>query len=180
MLVNNAGVDQPPDAGGHRSSHRAAADRPVPADGRGEPPRHVPGDAGDRRADGRRAAAAPSSNRLALCVGVAGSAVLRPPAGELPFLKSPAYGASKAAVVNMTKYFATLWGRAGCARQHVVARRCAGRAGRPVQVEVRRPRAAGADGAGGRFEGAPRVSRVACVVVRHRTRAEGRRGFTAW
>ena len=34
-------------------------------------------------------------------------------AGELPFLKSPAYGASKAAVVNMTKYFATLWGARG-------------------------------------------------------------------
>jgi NAD(P)-dependent dehydrogenase (short-subunit alcohol dehydrogenase family) len=34
-------------------------------------------------------------------------------AGEPPFLKSPAYGASKAAVVNMTKYFATLWGRQG-------------------------------------------------------------------
>jgi NAD(P)-dependent dehydrogenase (short-subunit alcohol dehydrogenase family) len=34
-------------------------------------------------------------------------------AGEVPFLKSPAYGASKAAVVNMTKYFATLWGTRG-------------------------------------------------------------------
>jgi NAD(P)-dependent dehydrogenase (short-subunit alcohol dehydrogenase family) len=33
--------------------------------------------------------------------------------GEIPFLKSPAYGASKAAVVNMTKYFATLWGPRG-------------------------------------------------------------------
>jgi NAD(P)-dependent dehydrogenase (short-subunit alcohol dehydrogenase family) len=33
--------------------------------------------------------------------------------GDLPFLKSPAYGASKAAVVNMTKYFATLWGDRG-------------------------------------------------------------------
>jgi NAD(P)-dependent dehydrogenase (short-subunit alcohol dehydrogenase family) len=33
--------------------------------------------------------------------------------GEPPFLKSPAYGASKAAVVNMTKYFATLWGKQG-------------------------------------------------------------------
>lgn len=30
--------------------------------------------------------------------------------GQPPFLKVPAYGASKAAVVNMTKYFATLWG----------------------------------------------------------------------
>jgi NAD(P)-dependent dehydrogenase (short-subunit alcohol dehydrogenase family) len=34
-------------------------------------------------------------------------------AGDLPFLKSPAYGASKAAVVNMTKYFSTLWGPRG-------------------------------------------------------------------
>jgi NAD(P)-dependent dehydrogenase (short-subunit alcohol dehydrogenase family) len=33
--------------------------------------------------------------------------------GDLPFLKSPAYGASKAAVVNMTKYFSTLWGARG-------------------------------------------------------------------
>lgn len=29
--------------------------------------------------------------------------------GEKPFLKPPAYGASKAAVVNLTKYLATLW-----------------------------------------------------------------------
>ena len=33
--------------------------------------------------------------------------------GDLPFLKSPAYGASKAAVVNLTKYFSTLWGAQG-------------------------------------------------------------------
>ena len=33
--------------------------------------------------------------------------------GQPPFLKSPAYGASKAAVVNMTKYFATLWATRG-------------------------------------------------------------------
>ena len=33
--------------------------------------------------------------------------------GDVPFLKSPAYGASKAAVVNMTRYFATLWGPCG-------------------------------------------------------------------
>jgi NAD(P)-dependent dehydrogenase (short-subunit alcohol dehydrogenase family) len=30
-----------------------------------------------------------------------------------PFLKPPAYGASKAAVVNLTKYLATAWGRHG-------------------------------------------------------------------
>jgi len=33
--------------------------------------------------------------------------------GDPPFLKTPAYGASKAAVVNLTKYFATLWGPQG-------------------------------------------------------------------
>jgi NAD(P)-dependent dehydrogenase (short-subunit alcohol dehydrogenase family) len=30
-----------------------------------------------------------------------------------PFLKPPAYGASKAAVVNLTRYFATAWGPSG-------------------------------------------------------------------
>jgi NAD(P)-dependent dehydrogenase (short-subunit alcohol dehydrogenase family) len=30
-------------------------------------------------------------------------------AADPPFLKAPAYGASKAAVVNLTRYFATLW-----------------------------------------------------------------------
>jgi NAD(P)-dependent dehydrogenase (short-subunit alcohol dehydrogenase family) len=30
-----------------------------------------------------------------------------------PFLKPPAYGASKAAVVNLTRYFARLWGPHG-------------------------------------------------------------------
>ena len=30
-----------------------------------------------------------------------------------PFLKPPAYGASKAAIVNLTKYFATAWGPRG-------------------------------------------------------------------
>ena len=34
-------------------------------------------------------------------------------AGDRPFLKVPSYGASKAGVVSLTKYFATLWGGAG-------------------------------------------------------------------
>ena len=33
--------------------------------------------------------------------------------GDPPFVKTPAYGASKAAVVNLTKYFATFWGPQG-------------------------------------------------------------------
>ena len=34
-------------------------------------------------------------------------------AGNAPFLKSPAYGASKAGVVNLSKFFATHWAAAG-------------------------------------------------------------------
>ena len=33
--------------------------------------------------------------------------------GDPPFLKPPAYGASKAAVVSLTRYFARLWGQNG-------------------------------------------------------------------
>ncbi len=33
--------------------------------------------------------------------------------GDPPFLKVPSYGASKAAVVSLTKYFATVWGGQG-------------------------------------------------------------------
>jgi NAD(P)-dependent dehydrogenase (short-subunit alcohol dehydrogenase family) len=34
-------------------------------------------------------------------------------AGNAPFIKSPAYGASKAGVVNLTKFFATHWAGRG-------------------------------------------------------------------
>ena len=34
-------------------------------------------------------------------------------AGDAPFIKSPAYGASKAGVVSLSKFFATHWASAG-------------------------------------------------------------------
>jgi len=34
-------------------------------------------------------------------------------AGEVPFIKPPAYGASKAALLNITRYLATHWGSSG-------------------------------------------------------------------
>ena len=34
-------------------------------------------------------------------------------AGSAPFIKSPAYGASKAGVVSLSKFFATHWGGRG-------------------------------------------------------------------
>ena len=113
VLVNNAGVDQPPDAGGTRA----------PIDGlpieqfRRMVEVNLLGTFQVTQVIGARMAARGAGSIINI-----GSlyASVSPDQrfydhmpGDLPFLKSPAYGASKAAVVNMTKYFATLWGGSG-------------------------------------------------------------------
>jgi NAD(P)-dependent dehydrogenase (short-subunit alcohol dehydrogenase family) len=108
VLVNNAGVDQPPDSGGNRSRIEE-----LPVDQfRRMVEVNLIGTFQVTQVVGAGMAARGGGSIVNI-----GSlyASVSPDqrfydhlAGELPFLKSPAYGASKAAVVNMTKYFATL------------------------------------------------------------------------
>ena len=113
ILVNNAGVDQPPDAGGNRSTiENLAAEqfrRMVEVNLVGTfQVTQVFGGAMAARGRGS------IINIGSLYASVSpDQRFYDHMAGDLPFLKSPAYGASKAAVVNMTKYFSTLWGRRG-------------------------------------------------------------------
>jgi NAD(P)-dependent dehydrogenase (short-subunit alcohol dehydrogenase family) len=113
VLVNNAGVDQPPDTGGNRS----AIDQLPIEQFRRMVEVNLLGTFQVTQAIGGRMAARGQGSIINI-----GSlyASVSPDQrfydhlpGELPFLKTPAYGASKAAVVNMTKYFATLWGSCG-------------------------------------------------------------------
>jgi NAD(P)-dependent dehydrogenase (short-subunit alcohol dehydrogenase family) len=111
VLVNNAGIDQPPDSGGNRwrieqlpiEQFRTMVEV------------NLLGTFQVTQVFGARMAAGGGGSIVNI-----GSlyASVSPDqrfydhlSGDLPFLKSPAYGASKAAVVNMTKYFSTLWGR---------------------------------------------------------------------
>ena len=113
VLVNNAGVDQPPDSPERR--HTLAA---LPID---EVRRMVEVNLlgtfqmiqvfGGRMAE-RAGGSIVNIGSLYASVSPDQRFYDHLP-GDLPFLKSPAYGASKAAVVNMTKYFATLWGAQG-------------------------------------------------------------------
>lgn len=113
VLVNNAGVDQPPDSGGNRSR---IEDLPL------EQFRRML----DVNLTGTfqvtQVFGSPMASRGGGSIINIGSlyASVSPDQrfydhlpGDLPFLKSPAYGASKAAVVNLTKYFSTMWGTRG-------------------------------------------------------------------
>jgi NAD(P)-dependent dehydrogenase (short-subunit alcohol dehydrogenase family) len=113
VLVNNAGIDQPPDSGGNRARIEDLAiesfRRMVEVNllGTFQVTQVVGGGMAER---GRGAIV--NIGSLYASVSPDQRFYDHLP-GDLPFLKSPAYGASKAAVVNLTKYFSTLWGRQG-------------------------------------------------------------------
>lgn len=113
VLVNNAGVDQPPDAGANRSS---IDDLPIEQFRRMIEVNLLGTFQMTQVFGGQMAQRGGGSivNIGSLYASVSPDQRFYDHlAGDLPFLKSPAYGASKAAVVNMTKYFSTLWGRQG-------------------------------------------------------------------
>ena len=113
VLVNNAGVDQPPDSAGARAR---IEDLPIEQFSRMLDVNlmgtfQVTQVFGSAMAERRRGSII---NIGSLYASVSPDQRLYDHLpGDLPFLKSPAYGASKAAVVNMTKYFSTLWGAHG-------------------------------------------------------------------
>ena len=88
-----------------------------------------------------------------------------------PFLKPPAYGASKAALVNLTRYLATHWGPQGV---RVNALSPGGVEGGQDPEFKRKFTGAGAPGPHGRGRRPPwaaYISRVRCLVLRDRHRA---------
>jgi NAD(P)-dependent dehydrogenase (short-subunit alcohol dehydrogenase family) len=113
VLVNNAGVDQPPDSPGARHPlHEIPADelrRMVEV--------NLLGTLQVTQVFGGRMAARGSGSIIN--IGSLYASVSPDPrfydhlAGVAPFVKSPAYGASKAGVVNLSKFFATHWAGRG-------------------------------------------------------------------
>ena len=113
VLVNNAGIDQPPDSGGSRAR---IDDLPIEQFrqmvevnllGTFQVTQVIGG-----RMAGRGAGSIVNIGSLYASVSPDQRFYDHLP-GDLPFLKSPAYAASKAGVVNMTKYFSTLWASRG-------------------------------------------------------------------
>jgi NAD(P)-dependent dehydrogenase (short-subunit alcohol dehydrogenase family) len=113
VLVNNAGVDQPPDSPGGRHHLQ---DLPIDAFRRMVEV-NLLGTFQVTQVFGDRMAA--NGGGSVINIGSLYASVSPDPhfyehlAGNAPFLKSPAYGASKAAVVNLSKFFATHWAPRG-------------------------------------------------------------------
>jgi NAD(P)-dependent dehydrogenase (short-subunit alcohol dehydrogenase family) len=113
VLVNNAGIDQPPDAPGGRHHLQT-----LPVDEfRRMVEVNLVGTFQVIQVFGARMAAAGGGSIIN--IGSLYASVSPDPhfydhlAGNAPFIKAPAYGASKAGVVNLSKFFATHWASAG-------------------------------------------------------------------
>ena len=113
VLVNNAGIDQPPDSPAER--HHLEA---IPINQfRRMLEINLIGTFQATQVFGARMAA--TGGGSVINIGSVYASVSPDPRfyehleGEVPFIKSPAYGASKAAVVNLSKFFATHWSGQG-------------------------------------------------------------------
>lgn len=113
ILVNNAGIDQPPSAG---AGTYAAEDIPLDTF-RGTVDVNLTGTFNAMQLFG---SAMRDAGRGAIVnIGSLYASTAPEPSfydhlnADPPFLKPPAYGASKAAVVNLSRYFARLWGPHG-------------------------------------------------------------------
>ena len=113
VLVNNAGIDQPPAAG----SSTFRIDEVPTDDFRTTIDVNLVGTFTATQAFGRLMADAGRGSIVN--IGSLYASIAPDPSfydhmdADPPFLKPPAYGASKAAVVSLTRYFARLWGPHG-------------------------------------------------------------------
>lgn len=113
VLVNNAGIDQPPDSGGGRAR---AENLPIDVMRRMIDVNLVGTLQMIQVVGGAMLTAGRGSivNIGSLYASVANDQRFYDHfPGDPPFIKIPSYGASKAGVVSLTKYFAALWGRQG-------------------------------------------------------------------
>jgi NAD(P)-dependent dehydrogenase (short-subunit alcohol dehydrogenase family) len=113
ILVNNAGIDQPPDSpGGRHHLHQLPID-----DFRRMVEVNLLGTFQVTQVFGERMAASGGGSIInigSLYASVSPDANFYSHlAGNAPFIKSPAYGASKAGVVSLSKFFATHWAGRG-------------------------------------------------------------------
>jgi NAD(P)-dependent dehydrogenase (short-subunit alcohol dehydrogenase family) len=114
VLVNNAGIDQPPDAA---ASTHAIEDVPYESFTRTVEV-NLAGVFAATQAFGARMRDGGSGGSI-VNIGSLYASIAPEPAFydhfdvDPPFLKPAAYGASKAGVVNLTRYFARLWGPHG-------------------------------------------------------------------
>jgi NAD(P)-dependent dehydrogenase (short-subunit alcohol dehydrogenase family) len=180
VLVNNAGIDQPPDSPGGRHHLQ---DLPVDQFRRMVEVNLV-GTFQVTQVFGAMMAAAGGGSIIN--IGSLYASVSPDPhfydhlGGNAPFIKSPAYGASKAGVVNLSKFFATHWAASGVRVNTLSPGGVL--AGQDEQFKAKyharvpQRRMAVADDLKG-----PLVflaSRASSYVTGHELRVEG--GFTAW